>query len=226
MNFWQALTEKSWLATPGGTASMAAERATDFATKRVALHLFLAIATVFFSLFVVTFLSHSQYPDFQALSGEPWKPFADTSRLWLNTGLLFLSSLAMHGALLGARADKPTLALIALVVAVLFALQFLLAQLSLWQHLDTMGYGVRSNPASSYFYLLTALHGVHLLGGVLVLGRTLMGFWNGIAPEKITGSIKLCTTYWHFLFVVWLALFALLTASPETYQTLAALCGF
>lgn len=225
MNLWQSLTEKSWLATPGGTASMAAERATDFATKRIALHLFLAIVTVLFSLFVVTFLSHSQYPDFQALSGAPWKPFADTSRLWLNTGLLFLSSLAIHSALLSARAHKPTVALIALVVAVLFALQFLFAQLALWQQLDTMGYGVRSNPASSYFYLLTALHGLHLLAGLLVLGRTLLGFWKGQAPGKITGSIKLCTTYWHFLFIVWLALFALLTASPKTYQTLAALCG-
>lgn len=226
MNLWQTLTEKSWLATTGGAESMIAPRAGDYDNKRVALYFFLAIVTVIFSLFSVTFLAHSQYPDFQPLSGEPWKPFADTSRLWFNTSLLLLSSLAMHAALLWARAEKAKWSLGALVVAILFALQFLLAQLWLWQRLDTMGYGLTSNPASGYFYLLTAVHGLHLLAGVVVLGRPLLAFWKGAGPAQITDSIKLCTTYWHYLFLVWLALFALMTAPPETYKTLAALCGF
>lgn len=226
MNLWQTLTEKSWLAAPGAIEGMRAKPNTDFASKTLALYLFLAIATVFFALFGVTFVSHSQYPDFQALTGAPWKPLADTSPLWFNTALLVFASLAMQGALIGAGRNKTKISLAALILAAFFSIQFLLAQLGLWQRLDAMGYGLTSNPASSYFYLFTALHGLHLLAGLVVLARALLGFWQRGQTLKLEGSIRLCTRYWHYLLLIWVAIFALLTASPETYQTLAAICGF
>jgi cytochrome c oxidase subunit III len=46
------------------------------------------------------------------------------------------------------------------------------------------------------------------------------------SPLQFSRSLQLCSTYWHFLFVLWLAVFALLTRSAETYNTLAAMCGF
>ncbi|MDQ2078485.1 cytochrome c oxidase subunit 3 [Marinimicrobium sp. ABcell2] len=225
MNLWGRLTEKPWLAAPGGVPVAAEPPATDFASKRIALYFFLAVATVFFSLLVITFLTHSQFPGFQALAGEPWQPFTDTTRLWFNTSLLLLSSLAMQIALMASRAARPKLCLLALVGAIFFALQFLLAQLWLWQQLSDMGYGVRANPSSSYFYLLTALHGLHLVAGLVVLVKPLMGFWKGKSLDLIGGSVKLCTTYWHYLLVVWVLMFGLLASSEETYRTLAALCG-
>lgn len=225
MSLWHKLTEKSWLATPGAVETMTANPTTDFASKRIALNFFLVIATVFFSLLVITFLTHSQFPGFQALAGEPWQPFTDTSRLWFNTSLLLLSSLGMQVALIAARTNRARVSLLALLGAVFFALQFLLAQAWLWQHLSGMGYGLRANPSSSYFYLLTALHGLHLIAGIGVLIKPLLGFWRGAPLERIQGSIKLCTTYWHYLFFVWLAMFGLLASSEETYRTLAALCG-
>ncbi len=226
MNLWHTLTEKSWLAMPGAIEGMRARPNTELASKTLALYLFLAIATVFFALFGVTFVSHSQYPDFQALTGAPWKPLADTSSLWFNTGLLVLASLGMQGAVHCARRQKIKISLVALMFATFFSIQFLFAQLGLWQRLDAMGYGLTSNPASSYFYLFTALHGLHLFAGMLVLTRALVGFWQRGQASKLSGSIQLCTRYWHFLLLVWLAIFALLTASPKTYQTLAAICGF
>ena len=48
----------------------------------------MAIVSVLFFLFIITFLSRSQYPDFEALAGAPWQPFTDPSRLWFNTALL------------------------------------------------------------------------------------------------------------------------------------------
>lgn len=227
MNLWQTLTEKSWLAAPPGAIDgMRTRPNTDLASKTLALYLFLAIATVFFALFGVTFLSHSQYPDFQALTGAPWKPLADTSPLWFNTGLLVLASLAMQGALISARRYKLKISLAALILGAFFSIQFLLAQLGLWQRLDAMGYGLTSNPSSSYFYLFTALHGLHLFAGLLVLSRALLRFWQQGEALKLGASIQLCTRYWHYLLLVWVAIFALLTASPEAYRTLAALCGF
>ena len=71
---------------------------------------------------------------------------------------------------------------------------------------------------------------IGLLGGLGVvlalIMRTSVRASGSANRDKLTASIGLCTTYWHFLFLVWLVLFALLTSTPETYKTLAALCGF
>ena len=225
MNLWQALTEKSWLDTSLPAASRISWLEQEYTSKQIALGLFLAIVTVVFSLFAVTFLSHSQYPGFEALSGQPWRPLEDTSRLWFNTGLLFLSSLLMQLAVWAQRSGRPYYALAGLLGSGFFALQFLVAQWLLWQHLSDMGYGLRSNPASSYFFLFTGVHGLHLLGGVVVLARPLRAIWHKASAPALLGSLKLCATYWHYLLVAWLLLFLLLTRSPETYRYLAALCG-
>jgi len=69
---------------------------------------------------------------------------------------------------------------------------------------------VATNPSSSFFYLITAVHGLHLMGGLLVLGRTTVRVARGADLRKIRLSVELCATYWHFLLVAWIALFALL----------------
>ncbi|WP_341937726.1 cytochrome c oxidase subunit 3 [Marinimicrobium sp. C2-29] len=225
MKLWRALTEKSWLDQSLPTVEVGTLAERDFTSKRIALCVFLVIVTVVFSLFVVTFLTHSLYPGFQALAGEPWRPLGDTSQLWVNTGLLVLSSALMQLSVNSARAGKPGYCLASLLSAALFTLLFLLAQLWLWQQLSGMGYGVRSNPSSSYFFLFTGVHGIHLLGGLLVLARPLSHIWHASKAEVISKSLRLCAVYWHYLLAVWLILFFLLTRSPETYRFLAVLCG-
>ena len=78
----------------------------------------------------------------------------------------------------------------------------------------------------SYFYILTAVHGLHLIGGLLVLSNVVFRVWYDNNLASLTAPLQLCTTYWHFLLVVWLVLFALLTSSPATINALAAMCGF
>jgi cytochrome c oxidase subunit 3 len=181
---------------------------------------------VLFFLFIITFLSRSQYPDFEALAGAPWQPFTDTSRLWFNTALLAFASLAMHMGLIGTRKGKLNIAVIGISAGVCFTVLFLLAQFDLWLHLQSMGFYVNSNPANSYFYLLTAVHGLHMIGGIIVLSNVVFRVWYDNDPESLGSTLKLCTTYWHFLFGVWMVLFALLTSRPETINALAAMCGF
>jgi cytochrome c oxidase subunit 3 len=73
------------------------------------------------------------------------------------------------------------------------------------------GVYLQSNPASSFFYLLTAMHGLHLLGGIVALAWTTVRAWqNAYTPERHLG-VELCVVYWHFLMLVWLWLFALLS---------------
>ncbi|MBE9540277.1 MAG: cytochrome c oxidase subunit 3 [Proteobacteria bacterium] len=227
MNPFKTLGEKPWLAQPAGIEHSARDGlATAQSAARIALRFILAIVTVIFFLFILTFLSRSQYPDFQALAGQPWQPFTDPSRLWFNTGLLALSSLAIQFGVYAARREQLNNAIAGISSAVFFALMFLLAQLSLWQHLQSLGFYINTNPANSYFYLLTAIHGLHLLGGLLVLTNVVFRVWYDGALDRLSGPLQLCATYWHYLLGIWLVLFALLTSRPETINALAAMCGF
>ena len=102
---------------------------------------------------------------------------------------------------------------IALVTANVFAVLFIAGQLWLWQQLGSAGYSLNSNPANSFFYLLTGVHGVHLLIGIAVLLHT---SW---------GSFNLSELYLNYLLGLWLVLLALLTSKQETLEAIASFCG-
>ncbi len=227
MKLFRSLREKPWLQQPAIAGGAPAYAGPDTAgAARIALRFILAVVGVIFFLFIITFLSRSQYPDFEALAGAPWQPFNDTTRLWFNTALLACASLGMHFGLVSARNGKINGSIIGISAAVLFTVLFLLAQFDLWLHLQSMGFYINSNPANSYFYLLTAVHGLHMMGGLIVLSNVVFRVWYDSEPESLASPLQLCTTYWHFLLGVWLVLFALLSSSPETINTLAAMCGF
>jgi cytochrome c oxidase subunit 3 len=227
MNIFKMLRGKPWeheAAAVGGQSTYAGPD-TRVAAE-IALRFILAVVGVIFFLFIITFLSRSQYPDFEALAGAPWQPFTDPSRLWFNTALLVCASIAMQTGLSGARRGKLNTSIVGISAAVLFTVAFLTAQFDLWLHLQSMGFYVNNNPANSYFYLLTAVHGLHMMGGLIVLSNVVFRVWYDNEAESLAAPLKLCTTYWHFLLGVWLVLFALLTSTPETINTLAAMCGF
>lgn len=238
MSIFRKLTEKPWL-TPsvmGEDVSLSQVDATELAqisvqarkirSARTALMFFLVIVSVLFLLITITFLGRSQYPDFQALAGEPWLPFTRPAPLWLNTSFLLLASIAIQIALSMANKAKPTQALIALFAVCIFTANFLSGQFAVWRQLMEFGFVVSSNPANSYFYLFTSIHGLHLLAGFIALLRAVFLFWDHSDLPRLKTGINLLALYWHYLFIVWLFLFALLTATSETYRTVAVLCGF
>ena len=92
----------------------------------------------------------------------------------------------------------------------MFAVAFIAAQLLVWQRLQAQGYYLASNPANSFFYLMTGLHGLHLLGGLWVWSKSTIKLLSGAEAKEIRLSVELCTVYWHFLLLVWLVLFGLL----------------
>ncbi|MDB4476484.1 cytochrome c oxidase subunit 3 [bacterium] len=226
MKLLKVLGTKPWLhdTEAGGVAAYAGPDTE--AAARIALRFVLAVVGVLFFLFIITFLSRSQYPDFEALAGAPWQPFTDPTRLWFNTSLLFMASVAMQWGLGGTRQGKLNVAVTGISAAVFFTLMFIVAQMDLWLHLQSMGYYITSNPANSYFYVLTAIHALHLIGGLLILSNIVFRVWYDNKLESLTAPLQLCTTYWHFLFGVWLVLFAILSSRPETINALAAMCGF
>lgn len=226
MSFLRTLRDKPWQHTTAAATASQYSGPDHTAAMRILLRFILGIVGVLFFLFIITFLSRSQYPDFEALAGQPWQPFTNPSRLWFNTALLACASLAIQWGLGGTRHGKLNVTVAGISAAVFFTLLFLVAQFDLWMHLQAMGYYMNSNPANSYFYLLTAVHGLHLIGGLVVLSNVVFRVWYDNNLESLTAPLQLCTTYWHFLLGVWLVLFALLTSRPETINALAALCGF
>ena len=94
-----------------------------------------------------------------------------------------------------------------------FTVIFLLGQLFIWRQLVDDGYYAASNPANAAFYLLTFVHGAHMLGGLWVLGKTGFGLWAGRRVGSVALSVELCTTYWHYLLLIWLVIFGLLLST-------------
>jgi cytochrome c oxidase subunit III len=226
MNILRMLRDKSWLHPTAAVTAAQYSGPDRTAAMRILLRFILAIVGVLFFLFIITFLARSQYPDFEALAGQPWQPFTDPSRLWFNTALLACASLAIQWGLGGTRSGKLNITVAGISAAVFFTVLFLVAQFDLWLHMQSMGFYMAGNPANSYFYLLTAIHGLHLIGGLVVLSNVVFRVWYDNSLESLTAPLQLCATYWHFLLGVWLVLFALLTSRPETINALAALCGF
>jgi cytochrome c oxidase subunit III len=105
-----------------------------------------------------------------------------------------------------------------------FTVVFLFGQLLAWRQLATMDYFDITNPAIGFFYMITGIHGLHLLGGLVAWGRTAAKVWGDFDVAKIRQSVELCTVYWHFLLLVWLVLFGLLFTG-NNLDVLLKLCG-
>lgn len=132
-----------------------------------------------------------------------WEQAPVPAALWVSTSLILLSSVvfewgrrvfrrgehARAGRLFGATAALGTL--------------FLVSQLAAWRALIAAGVYLQQNPYSGFFYLFTGLHAAHLLGG-------LGGLWMVSGKRRRREVVDAAVFYWHFLGVLWIALFFVL----------------
>lgn len=202
MGFYKQVTSKPWEYQAPGPGS-GPETAFGSESEKIALTLFLIVVSVIFSLLTVTYYLRMDLGD--------WVPLSDPSMLWLNTGLLVVSSVLFQYARTKSQTEEnlPSIKL-AFFVGGVCAVLFVGGQLLVWQQLDNNGLGVGSNPSSAFFYLLTGMHGVHLIGGLWVWSKTTFRLFSSAEVKNARLSIELCTTYWHFLLVLWVLLFAIL----------------
>jgi len=197
----QRLTSKPWLET-GQASDMPRMQGSPVATAKIGLGIFLAVIGALFALFISAYLMR--------MGGADWWGIPIPDLLWVNTAVLAASSVALQWAKREARSGRSETLNIALTVAAATAVLFLAGQLVAWRQLVSAGYVLADNPANSFFYMITGLHALHILGGLLVLGRTAVRARTGLATEKLYLSVDLCALYWHFMLVVWLIIFALL----------------
>ncbi len=169
---------------------------------KIGLLSFIAVVTSLFALFLSAYMMRMRLGD--------WRPVDEPNLLWLNTAVLVLASVAFQLTRGAAKRGQPLTIKVGLLVGGACTILFLLGQLMAWQQLNASGFFMTGNPANSFFYLLTALHGLHLLGGMWVWGRTTLRILTGADAESVRLSVELCTVYWHYLLLVWFGLFALL----------------
>jgi len=172
---------------------------------KLGLFIFLVVVTSLFALFISAYTMRMQLGD--------WRPLPDPDLLWLNTGALILSSIALQWAHVAAKREQVDHVRNGLLAGGFFAFAFIGGQLLAWQQLVDAGYYLHSNPANAFFYLITGLHALHLLGGVVAWGMTTIKLLGGTEVARVRLSVELCAVYWHFLLVVWLILFGLMLST-------------
>ncbi|MGH9971036.1 MAG: cytochrome c oxidase subunit 3 [Pyrinomonadaceae bacterium] len=150
----------------------------------------------------------------RAASANDWHPIAMPRILLLSTALIVVSSGTLEAARRKLRVSLESSSRRWLLLTTAPGIGFLVSQLLAWRQLVRQGIYVASNPHSSFFYLLTATHGVHLLGGLLalvyLLVRARKASADKQAAEKRYVATDAVTLYWHFMDGLWIYLFLLL----------------
>ncbi len=201
MGFYKSVTSKPW-ENQGLLGGLDPQPTFDVPSAKVALIFFMTVVVILFSLFTVTYFLRMTLGD--------WVPIASPSLLWVNTGSLVVSSILFQRAR-SIQLKTPTANITALfLVGGLFAVAFVVGQVLVWQQLNEQGLYISRNPANAFFYLLTGLHVIHLLGGLWVWAKTSLRLLAKETDKNTALSIELCTLYWHFLLLVWIAMFAML----------------
>lgn len=193
----QRLTSKPWLES-GPDSIVAGTDGIGLPKAKIGLLVFLTVVGMFFALLTCGYLMRQEIAD--------WRTMPLPRILWFTTGLLILGSVSLHCALGCARKSDTARLKLWLGVACIVTVGFLLGQLLAWNQLTSSGSVFTANPANSFFYILTGLHGLHILGGLVALGRTTAAAWGEAPVKRLPLRVELCAIYWHFLLFVWFAL--------------------
>ncbi|VVE32957.1 cytochrome c oxidase subunit 3 [Pandoraea soli] len=200
----------SWPSLPPGGVPIA--QPPRRAASQVALWWLMGVIGMLFALMLVAYVMRMSLGD--------WRPLPSINALWINTGMLAAACLVMQSSAWQARHGELRRSRRDWALAGGLALAFVIGQLWVWHDLTLRHFGVAGNPANSFFFLLTGLHALHLLGGGVA--------WACLASRRLTHAararrLSLTAQYWHFLLLLWIVLFAaIVNLTPEIAQRL---CG-
>ena len=198
---------------PGVPMTAARRRGRPQAIYGVGLWVFIGVATTLFSLFIVSYIMRMANADASAI--------AMPRQLWLSTAWLVLGSVMLQRAAASASAARTDRMRLLVAGGGDCALAFLAVQWWTWQLLLSQQISAVGNPAGSFFYLLTALHGLHVIGGLVGWTLAARAAWRLPDPAAAAWRIALCARYWHFLLLAWVALFAtFILITPEVARVI------
>ena len=201
----QTFNTEPWVAESVGESAHHGPLGDD-KSKLIALLTLLAVVTSFFALVLSAYSLRMELGD--------WIPLTEPQLLWTNTVMLILASVVFQWTRNAAISGQKERLKPGLLVTGLLTLGFVFGQIVAWQHLQSSGQFMTSNPSNAFFYLITGAHAVHIIGGLVVWARATTRVIIGkVMDDSIRRSIELCAIYWHFLLLVWLVLFGLLLST-------------
>lgn len=170
--------------------------------KKFALWLFIVTVVMVFAAMTSAYIVRQ--------SDGNWLVFDIPQTLWISSGIILLSSITMHWAYISARKDNFGSLKLAMSLTAALGIAFLVGQYESWKELVNMGVYFVGNPAGSFMYVFTGLHGLHLISGVIFLIVVLVNTFRYKVHAKSMVQMEMCATYWHFLDGLWLYLFLFL----------------
>lgn len=143
-----------------------------------------------------------------------WQPFSLPIQVWVSTALILASSVTYKIANSALDAGHQAKSKTWFLATTALGGVFIASQLLTWFELVRRGVYVQSNPYAGFFYILTAVHAVHVIGGIIALGFIVLRTWEPTAAdEELTRRRQFAGAvgwYWHFMDGLWLVLFLLL----------------
>lgn len=175
---------------------------------RIAMWFFLLVVLMTFSVLIGAYI-------FTYNNSTPeWKPFNLPVQVWISTFLILVSSLAYSIAEMALNGENQRKAKIWLLATTVLGAIFISSQILLWLALVRRGVYVQSNPYAGFFYIMTAVHAAHVIGGIIILGYIVLRTWqptdSAAELEKRKSISKTVGWYWHCMGMLWLILFFLL----------------
>jgi cytochrome c oxidase subunit 3 len=170
--------------------------------KKFAMWLFLVSVGMLFAAF------SSAYIVRQAEGN--WVDFALPSLFYFTTAIIILSSITIQLAYFAAKKDDLERVKLLVGVTTVLGLLFLIGQVIGWKQLTESSIYLVGNPSGSFVYILTGLHGAHLIGGIVYLLIVLFAAFRMKINSNNLLQLELCVTYWHFLGGLWIYLFVFL----------------
>jgi cytochrome c oxidase subunit 3 len=198
---------------PGGGDGRGGWEPRGWSPDRYRIGVLVGIASILmmFTALASAYIVRSGLPGSVDWRSMPVPPF-----VWLSTALIVLSSLSVSRAQKSLRRSDEGTHLRWLGLTLLLGVGFVASQLLAWRQLVAEGVYMRTNPHSSFFYVLTGLHGLHLLGGIaglsylLFFARAARGRAEAAYDAKRRTLTDVVAIYWHFMDGLWVFLFLLL----------------
>lgn len=139
-----------------------------------------------------------------------WLYFNLPDLLYWTSVVIVLSSVTMQMAFHAAKKDMLERVKILVSITMVLGIIFLVGQVMAWGQLVAQSVYFVGNPSGSFLYVLTGLHGLHIVSAIIYLILVLVAAYRFKIHSRSLAMIEMCTTYWHFLGGLWLYLFIFL----------------
>ena len=184
----------AWAEEPKQTLSMH--------PQKFALWLFIVTVVMVFAAFTSAYIV-------RRAEGN-WLDFELPTLFWTTSGIILLSSVSMHWAYYSAKKDQLVQLKIAMFITLGLGVAFLVGQFEAWGALVDQDVFFVGNPAGSFVYVLSGVHGLHIISALLFLGIVVFKAFRYKVHSKRMDALEMCVTYWHFLDGLWIYLFLFL----------------